>query len=131
MIATSLGVPYLGHSAMHLWKVGKQEYSVFSTHGSSGARLSYSKIKSALDLQRLTDAQLILMGHVHSLDNTSSIYYSVENGKVVEKERHVVLTGSFLGYVGSYAEQKNLPPAKLGTAVIYLLSKENKVYVSL
>jgi hypothetical protein len=49
----------------------------------------------------------------------------------MERERHTVLTGSFLKYVGSYAEQKNLPPSKLGTALIYLWGKENKIHISL
>jgi hypothetical protein len=37
MMCRILRVPYLGHSAFHLWRVGKQTYSVYSTHGSSGA----------------------------------------------------------------------------------------------
>jgi len=37
MMCRILRVPYLAHSAFHIWRVGKQGYTIFSTHGSSGA----------------------------------------------------------------------------------------------
>jgi len=131
MICNALNVPYLGHSALHEIKVGNQIYTIFSTHGSSGARLATSKLKAASDLFRYISADIVLHGHLHSLDHLTSIYFEVVNGKGIEKERHVIVTGSFLSYVGSYAEQMNLPPAKLGTALIYLWAKHNEIRVSL
>ena len=130
-LANALDVPYLGHSAMHNIAVGNQMYKIFSTHGSSGARLPTSKLKAAQDLYRYINADILLHAHMHSLDHLTSIYYDIVNGTPMERERHTVLTGSFLKYVGSYAEAKNLPPSKLGTALIYLWGNENKIHISL
>lgn len=33
-----LGIRYLGYSAFHHWKVGKESYTAYSCHGSSGGR---------------------------------------------------------------------------------------------
>jgi hypothetical protein len=127
-----LGVPYLGHSAFHLWKVGKQSYTAHSTHGSSGARLPYSKVKAALDVFRYVEAEMVLYGHLHGLDHLTQMYYRVNKTRKMAEEcaRHAILTGSFLNYKDSYAERMNLPPVQTGTAIISLWGDKHKIHVS-
>ena len=112
--------------------MGKQSYTAFSTHGASGARLDYTKIKAALDLYRFTDVEMVLMGHVHSLNHMTQLFRRVDrHRKVVESfKRHAVLTGSFLRYPESYAEMKLLNPTPLGVARITLSGKEHRIHVS-
>lgn len=37
LMANILDIPYLGYAGWSLFKVGKQKYSVYSTHGSGGS----------------------------------------------------------------------------------------------
>lgn len=62
LVCQLLGVRYLNHVAYHIWYVGEQSYTAYSTHGSSGARLPYTKIKSALDVFRFADVECVLYG---------------------------------------------------------------------
>jgi len=132
-ICRELKTSYLNHSAFHLWRVGKESYTAFSTHGSSGSRLAYTKLKSALDVFRYVQAELVLYGHLHGLDHLTSLYSCVDKRRkmVVELARHAILTGSYLGYKGSYAEKKNLPPVQMGSPIISLWGDEHKIHVSL
>jgi hypothetical protein len=133
MMCRLLKVPYLGFSCFHYWKVGEESYTAYSCHGASGARLPYTKIKSALDLFRFVDAECVLMGHVHSLDHMTQMYYRVDRRTkmMVEARRHAVLTGHFMDYEGSYAEMKLLPPSPPGIAKISLYGKKHEIFVSL
>jgi len=131
LMANAIGCRYLNHAAFHLLRVGKQSYTVHSTHGSSGARLPYSKVKAGLDVFRYVNAELVLYGHLHGLDQMSQLYYEVnKTRKVVEtKKRKVVLTGSYLRYRGSYAEKKNMPPVPIGSPIITFYSDEHEMRV--
>ena len=73
MICRILGTRYLAHAAMHNWKVGKQSYTVYSTHGSSGSRLPWTKVKAAVDCFRFVDAELVLYAHTHGLDHLTQL----------------------------------------------------------
>ena len=128
-----LKTPYLGYAAFHYLKVGNQRYDVYSTHGSSGAKLPYTKIKGALDIYRYVAAELILMGHVHSLDSMTAMIYSIDrrDGTIQSMKRHAVLTGHFLEYEGSYAEEHNMMPSRTGVAKIKFESEKHGLYVSI
>jgi len=132
MMAHLLGVPYLDHAAFFILRVGKQSYTVHATHGSSGARLPYSKIKAALDVFRYVDCDVVFYGHLHSLDHLTTLYYKVNKRckTVEEAKRHAILTGSFLRYSGSYAERMNLPPVQVGTALVSLYGDQRRILVS-
>jgi len=132
-IARNLGVPYYGHSKFTKIKVGEFNYYVYSTHGSSGAKMPHTKIKSCIDLAQHQSADLYLMGHVHQLDtNSFDIRYpDSKNKKVAKKKRYFVLTGHFLDYEGSYAEQHNMYPSKLGVAKIKLNGEKWDIHVSI
>jgi len=128
-----LSVPYFGHAQNHIFYLGKQSYTCHSTHGSSGSRLPYMKIRAAMDLMKLTDAEVILYGHTHGLDHHIPLFevFNRHLKKSQSYERHVVLTGSFLRYRGSYAEEKNLLPSRIGSPVISLYASQHEIRVSI
>jgi len=131
LVCQILGVRYLNHVAYHIWYVGQESYTVYSTHGSSGARLPYTKIKSALDVFRFADTELVLYAHTHGLDHMTQQYKRLnKKTKAVETAiRHAVLTGSFLAYDGSYAEQANLPPCSIGSPVVHMYPDHHEIRV--
>jgi len=128
-----LRVPYLAHSTHHIWRVGKEVYTCYSTHGSSGSRLPWTKIKAALDCWRFTEAEIVLYGHLHGLDHMTQMYHRINRTRktLEEATRHAVLTGSYLRYIGSYAERKNLPPVQMGSPLISLYGEQHNIHVSL
>lgn len=127
-----LGVKYFGKGAFLDFKVGKQKYTTYAVHGSSGARLPHTKIKSCMDLSAFVNTDIYLMGHLHELDHkTASMYYPDTKDRVVKsRDKHFLLTGSFLNYFGGYAQQMNLRPAKLGCPKIKLGAKNYSIRVS-
>jgi hypothetical protein len=54
---------YLGIGKAHIIKVGNQTYTMYTTHGSSNATLPYTKIKGALDMEKIIDSEIYAMGH--------------------------------------------------------------------
>ena len=128
LIAKLLSVPYLGYCAFVNLIVGKEKYSVYSTHGTSNAAQVYGKIKAATDIAKIQDAEITLYAHTHGLFDYSELKYISDDETI---DRHIILTGSFLKYKGSYAEKKGLPPARLGTALINLYGKKHQIFVSL
>ena len=52
------------------------------------------------------------------------------NKKVEYGEKHIVLTGSFLNYENSYAEDMGLEPCKCGYPIIRFGNVKKEIYVS-
>lgn len=128
-----LRVRYLGYAINHVLHVGSERYIVFSTHGSSGATLRHTKIKKVLDISAWNKSDLYLYAHVHTLDTKSDDYreYDARNKVMVSKKRYFVLTGSFLKYDGSYAEQKNYQPERVGVANVHLDGQRHDIHISI
>lgn len=128
MIARALDVPYLGYAGYIEIKTGKKLWSIYSTHGSTGAATTTGKMRKCHNLTDVARTDIYLMAHTHALaqerDNVGSIRY----GRFTPVERHFVLTGSFLEY-GGYAEIKNYPRMDTGFAELTL--KEDAVHVNL
>ena len=131
MVCHALKVPYLGHSAFMLLRVGGESYTFYATHGSSGARLAWSKLRVVMDIYRYIDAEVILHGHLHQLDHITSEYFGIDKRSKTVKtlSRHGVLTGAYLKY-GGYGERKNYPPTKIGSPIIMIWGDKHKIHVS-
>lgn len=85
--------------------VNGKDFIVYCTHGrnsSSQDHLALGKIQRDTSM---VHADLYLYGHLHRLDSIS-IPYKYNGGM---KRRTYVLTGAFLKYKGSYAEDMGLP----------------------
>ena len=133
ILAKNVGTKYLGAGRLLRIRAGNQTYSVYITHGSSGATLPYTKIKQCLNLQQYIDADCYCMGHVHALDSHSRAVHELDKRtrQVVENEKLFVLSGHYLNYFGSYAHRKGLIPSKKGSPVLKLYTDEKKIRVSI
>lgn len=122
-IARELGIKYCVYGAYTRITLNDVSYNIFSTHGSSGSKLRESKMKVLRDLARVnTNADLYLMGHVHT--NYTSInpinVPDVRNKRVELKKPILQLTGHFLNYYNSYAEETNMSPEPPNMPIIRL-----------
>lgn len=125
IMAKALGVPYLGYAVWHLIHVGHFNYTMYTTHGSSGSRFKHTKLKAAMDIAAFFEADILAMGHVHSkaAEVIERQAVDLRARTVVEKKVHVILTGSYLKYDKSYAQMKGYPPTTLGSPKIQLFSE--------
>ncbi len=131
-IAKELGVRYFGDAQFHLFRVGKQTYRVYSVHGRSGAKLPQTKLLACRNLANAATADLYLMGHVHTLETSASIYFdATSKGQKVMKTRHYCITGSFVEYEGSYAETMCLIPSRTGAPKIMFEAVNHDIHISL
>lgn len=132
IMAKELGVPYTGDSIWSLFRVGKQNYSMYALHGSSGAKFSYTKLKSVIDVLHSFDADIVAQGHVHELMTDWYIKQCINlrNKTVEEKKMLVILTGGYLSYSESYASSKGLPITKTGSPKLELCASVKEFHCS-
>lgn len=133
IISKELGIPYLGYSCWSLLRVGGQNYSMYSTHGTSGSKFKHTKLKAVMDLTQWIDSDIIAMGHVHSIASEAVIKQSVslKNKIIDEKKCFVTLTGSYLSWDESYAQMANMPITKIGSPKAKLFTDRKDVHFSL
>lgn len=132
MLAGRLGVSFLGSACWNLFRVGNQNYKVYTLHGSSGSKFIYTKIKAATDISHyFPTAHLIAHAHIHDLASIALERQdiSLKDKQVVYRKQYVLLTGGYLGYKQSYAEAKGLPPAKIGSPKVKFISTENDLHI--
>ena len=132
-MAKQLKVKYFSWGKLHYFVVGNQGYRIYTTHGASGTRLAHTKIKSVLDLANLAEAEIYTMGHLHQLSHHIRNFYSIDlrNKKVVEEQKHFILTGSYLNHWGSYAHMKSYEPMRKGSPKLKLGGIEHSIRVSI
>jgi hypothetical protein len=132
-MAKELGLKYVGYGMLHELAVGNQKYTLYTTHGSSGARMPHTKIKSCIDLANMVDAEIYCMGHLHQLSHHVRTYYVPDgiNNCVRQEQKHFLLTGHYLNHWGSYAHMSNMEPSILGSPKIKLSGEKHSIRVSL
>ncbi len=132
-MAKQLGVQSFGIGKLHKLKVGRETYMLYTTHGSSGARMPHTKIQACLRLSDMVEAEIYAHAHLHQLSHHVRNYYrkNVKKGTVEEGQKHFLLTGSYLSHWGSYAHQANLEPARIGSPKIKLHGDKHQIRVSL
>lgn len=133
IISKMLDVPYLGYSCWNWIRVDDINYSLYSTHGSSGSKYKHTKLKAIMDIAAWIDADIIAMGHVHSIAAEPIIKQSVDfrNKVVQEKECYVCLTGSYLAWDKSYAQMHNYPITKIGSPKAKIRGDRRDIHFSL
>jgi hypothetical protein len=133
IMAKELGVKYLDYACWSLLKVGSSNYSMYSWHGRSGSRFLHTKLKAAIDTSNYFEADIVAMAHVHELatDTVLRQRVNLRNHTVDEKKCHILLTGSYLSYDKSYAQNFGYPPAKLGSPKIKLFGNKWDIHSSL
>ena len=133
IVAKMLNVKYFGDGVLHYFKVGKENYTLYTCHGHSGAKLPHTKIKSAIDLANMVDVDVYVSGHVHQLSHHTRIFYRIDkrNKQVVEGEKHFILGGSYLEHWGSYGQMKGYEMMRKGSPKIKLHGDKHMIRVSL
>lgn len=126
ILAEKLGVPYGGFKAFIEIHVNKYKYVIYATHGSTGARLPWTRMKAVDDVARHINADVILYGHTHDVWAHAILEEGIKNHKKLE-----VLTGGFLGDSPyGYVAMKNLPPMKTGVVKLKLFGDRWDVHAS-
>ena len=131
MLSKLLGIEYLGPGISHRIKVGKNIYTLYTTHGASLSRLPHTKIKAVLDLANMIDVNIYAMGHLHALDHHARNFYKIVNNKLIEEQKHFILTGCYLSHWGSYAHVRGYEPSIKGSPKIKLSGEEKRIRISL
>jgi len=133
LIATQLGVPYLGYQAFYTLKVGAHNYRVMSTHGVGSGRTSGAKANAAerpADIAPLMD--IYLSGHTHIKHAHELLrFYVNDNNELVPLPQYYVTCGSFMSYFGEYAEMQVLKPHSTGVPKIELGASDRNISVIL
>ena len=133
ILSIMLGIKYLGVGAVTMLRVGDQTYTLYTTHGNSGARMPHTKIANVLKMQKMIDVDIYAAGHVHQLSHHVQNYYKVNKRKrtIIEAQKHYILTGSYLNHWGGYAHIMNMEPARIGSPKLKLGGLERSIRVSL
>ena len=127
-----LGVPYLGYTIWHYLRVGSQGYTLYTTHGKSGAKFKHSKIKVITDIAAFVEPDVVAMGHVHEnvISFFKRMFYDSKAKTVKERKIHLVITGAYLGYDSSYAQDAGMPPAGLGSPKLQFYADRHSIHGS-
>jgi len=142
IVADELTAPLLSDPSWVRLKLVRTERSMhhinmFCSHGLfvGGGRKFGSKVNNMRDLAAGFAADIYLGGHSHTLFHISDVGMSVSpNGKILEKRRHYINTGSFMRtYIDndkdSWASRKVFMPNRVGCARIDLrLKKHGQTY---
>jgi len=129
-----LGVPYLSYSAMLRWRFSRGEHrtklDLYAHHGKCAARTKGGKINKARTLDKIFDATVYCMSHVHDINPDVRPFLVFDKwGNIVEERKYYVLTGGFLrGYVrglSTYVERGMYAPTILGSMFVEVAPEKN------
>lgn len=128
IIADNLKTTYVPEMGKYQAIVGKEKYNFFAWHprknaSSTPARINIIKKQA----EWIPECELFMLGHMHDLYHVSEL----RNINNAFQPIHYVLTGSYLDWDNSYAEELGLRPTKLGAPLITLSGEEHKIEVDL
>ena len=129
-LARELKIPYLGDACWNTFKVGEENYSIYTLHGRSGSRFDGTAL---LALERISTsffADGVFCGHAHKCINSIVLMQKVSSGQVVEHKKHLLICGSYLKYDGGYGQTLGLPISKLGSPKVKFHSDKHDINIS-
>ncbi len=131
-MARFLNAPYLEAACWSIIYVGDQSYTLYALHGKTGSRFIYTKLKALVDISHSFDAQILAMGHVHEVDTDWQIVQKVDRKRkmVVEQKKLLVLTGHYLTYDKTYAQDSGYPIGKMGSPKVKLFADRHDIHES-
>jgi len=132
-MARELSVPYLGAACWHYIRVGKEGYTLYTMHGSTGSRFKHTKLKAVADIANFVEPDLVAMGHVHeiAIEPMFRQHYDSRAKTVKERKIMLVLTGAYLAYDKSYAQTKGYPLAGIGSPKVQFYGDRWNVHGSI
>lgn len=136
-LALSLNTFYNAEGLVLKVKFGKrktngkhQVYTLYHSHGFSGARTVGGKANRLEKLRDIVLADVYILSHTHQMV-TFPLEIKVpdlRNNKIITKEQRFVNTGAYLKY-GGYGEAKAYNPTKKGSPVIRLWAEDKEINV--
>ena len=90
--------------------INDEPYTIWGNHGTKTSQQLHLMQGAVMRQTQHIEANLYLYGHAHYLSNWSLVHKDGE----AYKRRHYVLTGHYLTYEGSYAQEKMLKPSLPG-----------------
>lgn len=132
IICKTLKITYLGAACWSLVYVGNQSYTIYSLHGKTGSKFVYTKLKAVVDISHNFLADIMAMGHVHDVNDSSTLVQIVNKNRkmVVESKKYHILTGHYLNYDGSYAQDGGMSIGKQGSPKVKLYANKFDIHVS-
>ena len=99
-----------------------KEWLFYTWHGAFTGWTEGGKINSALRPRNFVDADIYVSAHVHDKTVKEFRYQKFDKSKMksVLIKKYAVITGSFLKYFGTYAQEKGYAPGVTGCANIKL-----------
>lgn len=143
MFCLQLGIPYGGISCIIRFKIGKRSgkynrfcknYFGYFHHSNGGGATIGAKLNRTTKLRDVMEGMdFYAIGHNHQLGCVPVTVYrpSLQGKKLHERRIWFINCGSYLSYQESYAEEKMLTPAKLGSPRIRFDSKQHDLHVSI
>jgi len=133
IICGFLDVPYLFSARWSWFKVGKQNYTVYAIHGSTGSRFSHTKLKAAIDASRSFRCDVFATGHTHDMisDTIEEQMVDYKNKIISYHKKLVIVTGHYLGYDMSYAQMKGYQMGKVGSPKVKFFRDEHDYHLSI
>jgi len=129
-LAAELGIPFSLTDALAEVQVGaKQKYLIHAVHGNGSTSDPAAVLRKILaQPRRIADADIYLRGHHHSKVVATDYHFDCRTGKA--KKALYVGTGSFLGYIDTYAQRNAYLPAVPGAVKMKLYSERHDVHVT-
>lgn len=126
-LADRLACPYARAAVLLKVLVGEVEYQVYLRHGTGNGQALASLSKSGMVFPL---ADVHISGHTHRPAVTTDECFVLEGDRIVRRQRHYTVSGSFLGYE-RYAAERGYAPTRIGAPRIRLDGRVRDVKVSL
>ena len=143
-ICEDLGVPYGGYQCFIALTFDRENsneshrYIIHAWHGDGAAQTEGARVMRLMRLVNEIEANLYLMGHLHSITLYTPDRLVYRNGKIKNVELIAVMTGSWLkGYTQSpkdkplppnYIEKKGYKPSRIGCPIIHISPQTDTIY---
>lgn len=131
-LCRNLGVNYLGYMKHIVLNIGRLKYTLYVHHGKGAAASDGGRLNMGMSIMRTVTSDITIVGHLHDEMNKPAIRRGpadapTKNGKVPveDHKQHMVMVASFERY-GGYAQEKGLPPTRLGSCRIEFSTKAPK-----
>jgi len=129
-LAAELKYPFSLSDALAEVQVGaKQKYLIHAVHGNGSTSDPAAVLRKLLaQPRRIADADIYLRGHHHSKVVATDYHFDCRTGKA--RKALYVGTGSFLGYIDTYAQRNSYLPAVPGAVKMKLYGERHDVHVT-
>jgi hypothetical protein len=129
-LAEELGYGFAALDGLANIRIGEHIYTIHAVHGTGSTGDPAAVLRKLLTQpRRIADADVYLRGHHHSKLVATDYRFDATSGRA--RKAIYAGTGSFLGYVGTYAERNAYFPAVPGAIKIKLYKGKRDIHVTI